>query len=185
MVKRSCISTLEVILKPLGGSRSTHLLTGFVHKAYPPVYAMLAKQAGFDSATIVRGVEGGCIPSLSQLSRYFGYRGDEAISLHRLAPKELGIEQAARMVAIPDQFASDMGQTCFQNTQVLGKVAAHNLELGLEALANKPGTMRDSIIYGVAITLRHIGMASGLEQAADQARKVIASGAALARFDAG
>jgi len=185
MVKRSCISTLEVVLRPLCGSRTTHLITGFVHKVYPPVYAMLAQHAGFDSAAIVRGVEGGCIPSLSQLSRYFGYSGDEPLELHRLVPSELGIDQQERMVAIPDQYSQDIKQSCFGNTGVLSAVVVYNLELGLDALDGKPGPMRDSIIYGVAIGLKHAGLASDLGDGAARARQAIASGQALTRFKAG
>lgn len=185
MVKRSCLSTIEVVLRPLYGNRSTHLLTGFVHKVYPPIYAMLAKHCGFDSAMIVRGVEGGCIPSLSQPSRYFSYRGEQAIQLHRLAPRQLGIRQTARMVAIPKHFAAVMKQTDFQSPLLLDGVVAHNLECGLSALANKPGAMYDSLIYGVAIGIRHIGLAASLADGAQQARTAIASGAALARFQAG
>jgi len=185
MVKRSCLSTLEVVLRPLHGSRSTHLLTGFVHKAYPPVYAMLARQSGFDSAAIIRGVEGGCIPSLSQLSRYFGYRGDGTLELFKLVPKELGIEQDARMVAIPERYTRDIERTCYQNSDVLQRVVEYNLELGLDALANKPGPMLDSIVYGVSIGLTHAGVVSDLGQGAELARKAISSGAALGRFEAG
>jgi anthranilate phosphoribosyltransferase len=185
MVKRTCLSTLEVVLKPLSGAKSTHLLTGFVHKAYPPVYAMLARQSGFDSAAIVRGVEGGCIPSLSQLSRYFGCRNDGTMELFKLVPGELGIEQDTRAVTVPDQYADDIEQTCYKNTRVLESVVAHTLELGLDALGNKPGPMQDSIIYGVSIGLTHTGLVSGLGKGAELARKVIASGEALAKFEAG
>ena len=188
MVKRSCLSTLEVVLRPLFGARATHLLTGFVHKVYPPIYALLAKHCGFDSAMIIRGVEGGCIPSLSQVSRYFAYRNDrddDGVKLHRLAPRELGIEQNARMVAIPNRFASAMKQTGFGKTRALDAVAAHNLKLGRDALANKPGAMHDSLVYGAAIGLAHVGLAASLADGAQRARKAIASGDALARFQAG
>ncbi len=185
MVKRSCLSTLEVVLKPLAGSRSTHLLTGFVHKAYPPIYAMLAQQNGFDSAVIVRGTEGGCIPALNQLSRYFGYRGDETLQLHRLAPQELGIEQAARTVAMPDNFAAAVKQTDFHNTDKLSEAVAYNLKLGLVALENNPSAMRDSLVYGAAIALKHTTRATTLADGANQARTVIANGDAMTRFQAG
>ena len=185
MVKRSCLSTLEVVLQPLSGAHSTHLLTGFVHRAYPPIYAMLAQQSGFDSAMIMRGVEGGCIPALNQLSRYFSYRRNQNLQLHRLAPKTLGIEQDDRAIAIPKQFVADIKQADFQNTAKLHALAAHNLELGIAALANTPGAMRDSLIYGTAIGLKHVGLASNLPDGAQRARKVLASGDALARFQAG
>ena len=184
MVKRSCISTLEVVLQPLRGSRATYLVTGFVHKVYPPVYAMLARHAGFDSSAIIRGVEGGCIPSLSQVSRYFGCWGDGELALNKLSPGEFGIEQKQRAIPVPESFQSDIEQTSFNNTQVLKGVVQHTVDLGLEALGNTPGKMRDSLIYGAAIGLRQFRMVSDSHEAAVKASKAIASGEALARFKA-
>ncbi len=184
MVKRSCISTLEVVLQPLRGARATYLVTGFVHKAYPPVYAMLARHAGFDSSAIVRGVEGGCIPSLSQVSRYFGCWGSEELTLNKLAPGEFGIERKQRAIPIPEAFQADIEQTSCDNTRILKGVVEHTVELGLEALGNTPGRMRDSLIYGAAIGLRQFRLASGSREAAAMATRAIASGEALARFRA-
>ncbi|MGI9315947.1 MAG: anthranilate phosphoribosyltransferase [bacterium] len=184
MVKRTCISTLEVVLKPLSGSQRTHLMTGFVHKAYPPVYAALAKQAGFDSAMIIRGVEGGSIPSLSQLSRFFSYHGTEKEKMHKLAPREVGIDQRQRMVPVPAEFEEMVLRSGFGATEVLAPLVARNVELGIAALNNKPGPMLDSLLYGAAIALSHTGRCEGLESGADVARKAIASGEAAARFNA-
>ncbi len=184
MVKRSCISTLEVVLQPLRGARATYLVTGFVHKAYPPVYAMLARHAGFDSSAIVRGVEGGCIPSLSQVSRYFGCWGDEELTLNKLAPTEFAIKRKQRAIPVPESFQADIEQTSCDNTRILRGVVEHTVELGLEALGNTPGKMRDSLIYGAAIGLRQFRMASDSREAATMAAKAIASGEALARFRA-
>ena len=64
IVKRQVLTTVETLVRPICGRVKTHLLTGYVHKAYPPVYAELGRFAGFDSALIVRGVEGGVTPSL-------------------------------------------------------------------------------------------------------------------------
>ena len=184
MVKRTCISTLEVVLKPLSGSERTHLMTGFVHKAYPPVYTALARQAGFDSAMIVRGVEGGSIPSLSQLSRYFGYQDGGEMELHKLAPREVGVEQPFRMVPVPKEFESLFLETGFNTTEVLTPAIIRTLEIGLDALNNKPGPMLDSLIYGAAIALSHSGLSVNLAEGAQQARKAISSGEALSRFNA-
>ena len=63
MIKRQVLTTVEVLSKPIAGQKLTHFVTGYVHKPYPPVYADLAREAGFDTACIVRGVEGGVIPS--------------------------------------------------------------------------------------------------------------------------
>ena len=184
MVKRSCLSTLEVVLKPLAGSRSTHLMTGFVHKAYPPVYAALAKHAGYDSAMIVRGVEGGCIPSLSQVSRYFGYTAHGELSLNKLSPRAIGIDQSERAVPIPQALAELPQQSTFDDTDTLAPLAERAASLGLSALAGESGPTYDSLVYGAAIALFHCARVESLEAGARLARERLDSGAARARFEA-
>jgi anthranilate phosphoribosyltransferase len=184
MVKRTCISTLEVVMKPVSGATKTHLMTGFVHKAYPPVYALLAKSAGFDTATIVRGVEGGCIPSLSQVSRYFAYEACGDMRLYKLVPGDIGVIQDKRMVPIPEQYENEMAQTAYLKTGKLNSAVDHALELGVAALSNKPGAMFDSLIYGASIALNSTGVCESLQAAADKVRQAIASGEVLARFEA-
>ena len=61
IVKRPVITTVEVLIGPVRGKKSTTLITGYVHKPYPPVYEHLAKLSGFDSAVLIRGVEGGVV----------------------------------------------------------------------------------------------------------------------------
>ena len=73
IVKRPCLTTLEVLLGPVRGAQRTHLMTGYVHKPYPPIYTALARASDYASAIIVRGVEGGVIPSLNQPSKLFSY----------------------------------------------------------------------------------------------------------------
>jgi anthranilate phosphoribosyltransferase len=76
IVKRPVLTTVEVLLTPVRGAKRTHFITGYVHKPYPRVYALLARHAGFDDALIIRGTEGGVIPSLRQDSRmYVGTNG--------------------------------------------------------------------------------------------------------------
>jgi anthranilate phosphoribosyltransferase len=43
IVKRPAITTAEVLIGPLRGRRKTHLVTGYVHKPYPRIYALLAR----------------------------------------------------------------------------------------------------------------------------------------------
>ncbi len=184
MVKRACLSTLEVVMRPIAGARRTHLLTGFVHKAYPPVYAALARHAGYYSAAVVRGVEGGCIPSLSQLSRYFGFRCEEPLVMHRLPPAEVGIERKERALDIPERFADAMAASAYGATSCLEPVAAYARDLGLAALSGEAGPMRDSLVYAAAIALAHGGKAEDLAAGATMARHAIDSGAALVHFQA-
>ena len=45
IVKRPAITTCEAILGPIRGRIGTHLVTGYVHKPYPRIYALLARHA--------------------------------------------------------------------------------------------------------------------------------------------
>ena len=92
IVKRSCLTTLEVLLKPVFGKKGTHLITGYVHKPYPPIYSMLARVSGFQSAMIVRGIEGGVIASLNQPSKLFRYYGEGEDEEVRLDPSNSGVQ---------------------------------------------------------------------------------------------
>ena len=200
MVKRCCITTLEVLLGPLRASAGrTHLMTGYVHKAYPPVYSLLARQAGYDGAMIVRGVEGGCIPSLSQPAKFFHYRdggdNDDAsgeMCETRITPEQAGITRDTRMIPIPPQMlretlvASEVGSAEAGLVSPLDtrRTAVHCVELGLQALAGEGGAMRDSLIYGGAICLLHCERAPDLGDAAAQVRAALDSGAAMKRFAA-
>ena len=102
IIKRQAVTTVETQAMPIRGREKTHLVTGYVHKPYPPIYAMLARHAGFDSALLVRGVEGGVIPSLRQpgkASRYDNHGEEYEIDFD---PVQAGIEQTARAVPLPD-----------------------------------------------------------------------------------
>jgi hypothetical protein len=124
-------------------------VTGYVHRPYPPIYAMLARCAGYDSALLVRGVEGGVIPSLRQPATLIHYHdgGDE--QSHTTDPRALRIDQPVRAVPLPeglpepDQPEDDVIVSV--DTNILAKAAA---EAGLEALAGQPGPTRDSLVYG-------------------------------------
>jgi len=98
MIKRQAVTTVETEAKPIVGKKRTHFVTGYVHKPYPPVYADLAREAGFDSACIVRGVEGGVIPSLRQTGKYFHYHDKGGEIEATVDPVALGIDQPVRAV---------------------------------------------------------------------------------------
>lgn len=189
MVKRTCLSTLEVVMKPLSARRITHLMTGFVHKAYPPMYQLLAHQSGFDSALIVRGVEGGCIPSLSQLSRYFSSRSENGemgeLVLSKLVPGACAIHQSQRAVPIPEKFQGALNRVLDESPEDLMALAEYAANTGLEALQGQPGSMLESLVYGAAICLHHTSRAESIADGASIARQVIRSGQALSQFSGG
>ncbi len=182
IVKRPVITTVEVLIGPIRGKRGTHLMTGYVHKPYPPVYEHLAKLSGFNSAVFVRGVEGGVIPSLKQASKYFEYQNNGALNEINIHPEHINIQQNVRAVPLPD-FASsntenDETAAKFDVDQLASKAA----EVGLAALQGKNGPARDSLIYSGAIMLTHMGVENNLQNSAEQVRTVIDSGKALIHF---
>jgi anthranilate phosphoribosyltransferase len=185
IVKRPVLTTVEVLTGPVRGRLKTHLMTGYVHKAYPPVYAELARQAGFDTAAIIRGVEGGVIPSLKQPARIFCYhdRGEE--SPLECYPDSIGIDQPTRAVPIPAETpAATRPGDEIATTVDIDAAAASAARTGLEALGGQPGPAHDSLVYAAAIVLHHLGRHDSLASAAGAVRQVLASGEALARFKA-
>ena len=181
MVKRSVITTVEVLARPIRGRQRTHFVTGYVHKPYPPVYADLARHAGFDSALIVRGVEGGIIPSLRQAGKYFAYvDGGEEVGFD-IDPGMLGITQPSRAVPIPDdvpQTAKGEGAVSLTDVKRGAEKAA---EYGMAALSGEPGATYDSLVYAGSLVLRHLGRAKDLATAGEVLRDVLDSGRALKR----
>lgn len=189
MVKRSVITTTEVLVGPVRGRSKTHIVTGYVHKPYPPVYAMLARHSGFDSALLVRGVEGGIVPSLRQTGKFISYQGDAEQPKAELEfePTDLGIQQELRATPIPDDVpqAKQMpviGMEPGADVEAVAKLAA---EAGLAALNGTKGTTYDSLVYAGAAILWHLGRQPGLQAGAEQIRAVLDDGSALARFNAG
>lgn len=182
MIKRSVITTVEVLGKPICGRVRTHFVTGYVHKPYPPVYADLARHAGFDSALIVRGVEGGIIPSLRQPGRYFAYTDGGPETGFDIDPGMLGIVQDQRAVPIPaDVPQTERGEGAIALTDVAAG-ARKAAEYGLAALSGEKGPTYDSLVYAGALVLRHLGRARDLGDAAGQLREVLNSGRAATRI---
>ena len=182
MIKRSVITTVEVLAQPIKGRQKTHFVTGYVHKPYPPVYADLARHAGFDSALIVRGVEGGIIPSLRQGGKYVAYTdGGEEID-YDIDPGMVNIEQVARAVPIPadvPQTAKGEGAVSLTDVQAGARKAA---ELGMAALSGQRGATYDSLVYAGALVLTHLGKAKDVTEGSDRIRAVLDSGRAAERI---
>ena len=186
IVKRPVLTTVEVLLGPIRGKKQTHLLTGYVHKAYPPVYAELARFVGFDSAMIVRGVEGGVIPSLQQPAKLFSYHDGGAEQEQQLDPKEFGIEQATRAVPLPKDLPAPAVKLITSNQEFDVDAAAGRIaEIGVDALKGATGPARDALIYSASICLKHLGKADDHNAAATMVKEVLDSGKALACFNAG
>lgn len=182
IVKRQAITTVEVMARPIHGRRHTHLVTGYVHKPYPRIYALLARHAGFDSALLVRGVEGGVIPSLRQAGTCYNYQHLGEEQPFDIDPTALGIEQPVRAVPLPD----DLPQTTRPGDDIAVAVdvpatAQAAAQAGLAALGGSRGPTYDSLVFSGALVLWHLGREPSMSAAANRVRKALDSGRAARR----
>ncbi|WP_298608465.1 anthranilate phosphoribosyltransferase [uncultured Thiothrix sp.] len=179
MVKRQVLTTVETMLGPIRARGKTHCMGGYVHKAYPPIYASLARQAGFATAIFVRGVEGGVIPSLQQAGRLFAYPAQAQECQVDLAPQDLGILAETRAVPLPPDLVP--AEDALIDSEALATKAAR---LGLAALAGERGLTYDSLVYACTICLSQLRHYPDLPTAAQAVRAVLDSGQALTVFKA-
>jgi len=183
MVKRPAITTTEVLAGPIKG-KSTHLVTGFVHKPYPRIYALLARHAGYDSALLVRGTEGGIIPSLRQTGKIWHYHQQGDVQEVDFKPEALGINQALRAVPLPEHLPGYRKKTDGGASRVdASAIAAEAARVGIDALEGKPGATCDSLVYGATLCLWHLNRHRSLSEAANAVREVLQSGKALKHFN--
>lgn len=186
IVKRTAITTLECLVGPLRGQEKTTLYTGFVHKAYPPVYSDLARMVGFDNAIIARGVEGGLIPSLQQPAKVHFYAdGGEDQLLVVNAAKDLAMDHKTRSTPLPKDIAIyDIPEAEDRPSFDLDAAVKATLKAGLSALEGKDSSSKDALVLAAAIALFKAHKADSLTAGAEMARAAIDSGEALKRFKA-
>jgi anthranilate phosphoribosyltransferase len=185
IVKRPCLSTLEKLCGPVRATGRTHLVVGYVHSGYERLLPLVAREAGYASALVIRGVEGGVIPPLNSQARVISYRPGGADESWKLDPREAGIESDVRAVPLastPDQTAADESFDDASQERDLSHLAARAAEAGMEALNGKSGPPRDSLILPTAVILRQVGRAASLTEGADLARRALDSGEAQRRF---
>ena len=184
IVKRPALATVEVMAGPVRGRRRTHIVTGYVHKPYARIYLLLARQAGFDSALVVRGIEGGLVPSLRQNAKIWTYRDGADEHDTDISPADVNVDQTVRAVPLPAEVAGYRRKSDSTGAEVDGTaIAKAAAEAGLEALDGAPGPARDSLVYAGALVLWHTGRARRLDEAAALVREALDDGRAQARFD--
>ena len=157
IIKRQVLTTVEVLSKPIAGRKKTHFITGFVHKPYPPIYAELARVAGFETACIIRGVEGGVTPSLRQAGRYFQYHDKGPESEVSIDPASLGIQQNVRAVPLPGSVVTAEGEDEIVAAIDIPATARAAAEAGIAALKGTKGAFYDSLVLSGSIVLHHVG----------------------------
>jgi anthranilate phosphoribosyltransferase len=184
MVKRPVIATSERTIGPIRGQLKTHLITSYVHKAYPRVYSLLAEFAGFDTALLIKGVEGGITPSLRDQSKMISYTESFNGTTIDLLPEYCNISSDQRAQPIPNHLKAE-DNTNSPAADAMNAAAQLSAQLGIAALQGANGYTRNSIIYSGAAILKHLGIQPTLLSAADTVKEVLDNGAAKAHFDAG
>ena len=175
VIKRTVLNTLETLIGPIKGI-NTHSILGYVHKPYPPIYASLCDKAGFTSSLLIRGVEGGVVPSLRQKGLMISYYGGIEKDRVDIDPKLLGIDSELRSISFPKKF---------ENLKDKDLLAKHVVDLGCSALYGDKGMFYDGLVYSTSLILWHLRGSQTLPLAAEMVRSALNSGKALVRLNAG
>ena len=182
IIKRPVITTIEVLANPIIG-KQTHFVTGYVHKAYPPVYLNLSRNAGFNTALVIRGTEGGVIPALNKNGKVHFYKDknndNESAEVDPL--KDLDIDQKVRAVEVPNNIQKLSPSDKIESKVDPNNLASESIKLGLDALSGKDGVMKDCIIYGASLILSNITN-DDLPHCKKTVKEVIESGSCLKRI---
>ena len=172
VIKRTVINTVETLIGPLRG-KTTHSILGYVHKPYPPIYAHLVKSSGMDTALLVRGVEGGVVPSLRQKGLMISYQGTKEQDRVDIDPSSIGIDQDMRAISFPGEMdvKSDIKD-----------LAEYTVKLGRSALSGEQGMFYDGLVLSASLILWHTKKSDSLADAAKIVRSTLDSGKVLNRL---
>lgn len=183
MIKRTPLTTLETLAIPVKGAERTHQLSGYVHPPYARLYALLAQAAGFTSALITKGVEGGFIPSLRQSSKWIRFVTDSPFTEGEIDPMALGIDQPVRAPLLPNE-KGDVAETEIEKEAFDAIAAARAAAAaGLAALKGERSATADALVAGAALALWHTGKAASLAEGAERARAALRDGSAWACWE--
>ena len=181
IIKRPVITTVEVLVKPIS-SKHDAFFTGFVHKPYPPIYLELSRNAEFHSASVVRGTEGGIIPSLRQIGKVHYYdKPSEEDKMYEVKPEDLQINDESRAVDIPESIVRKDTKDKIESKVSAADIAKATVKSGQEPLSGKNGAMKSCIQLGASIILQRM-TGNDIKECSKEVLKVIDSGSALKRM---
>lgn len=168
LVKRTALTTLERILMPIKGTRETHLVLGYVHKAYPDIYSEVALAAGYDSVLLLKGLEGGLAPAINKPLRRYHVTKSDAVSPQK------HIEEVSAL------FNRNVSGPSLRSEQNHVEQA---LAVGLEALSGTQGVARDSLTLASANILLSHSHFTSLADAVENVHRCLDNGSAQASFE--
>lgn len=185
IVKRPVLTTAEVLLSPIQGQHQTHLVTGYVHKPYRETYAMLARHCELDSLLLIRGTEGGVIPSFKARAHLVRYDASTPEKEHDIPLTDLGLDRNYRAADIPADTPPPKQDDYIGMKWDINALAGLCAVSGVSALEGEAGPVQDAAVLGSALIMWHTGHESTLLSAVEKARQAIGSGQALKHLNAG
>jgi len=173
IVKRTAITTLERLLMPIK-AENTHLVLGYVHKAYPEIYSTIASFAGYSSAMLTKGVEGGFVPALNKPMRsfMFDFMSDSKRNTNEVTEKAIN--------EIPNELTSKSAAPIADEDSI--KAVRQCLDMGLESLAGKANPLRNSIVVASAQIISAYDQQLSFTLAVEKVQNCLDNGSAQARF---
>jgi len=171
IVKRTALTTLERVLLPIRGKVQTHLVLGYVHKAYPEIYTRAAEQAGYNSVLLVKGVEGGVAPALNKPLRRFFFD----------LPASGSVDQQKQIVDIQRLNLSTVAPVKMSATE---DAVEQTLQLGLDMLNGQHNMARDSLLLSAGQVLSSYLPDTSITQAVEKVQNCLDNGSALTHFEA-
>lgn len=148
IVKRTALTTIERLLMPIAAREKTHLTLGYVHRAYPEIYACLAKAAGYQNVLLLKGVEGGLAPALNKPLRRYSF--DESLPVDEFSSY---VDAKKQLIESESIFESASAALSFDSESEPVECC---LEVGLSVLAGKQSVARDSLALASAqILIEH------------------------------
>ena len=179
IVKRTVITTLERLLMPIKAKNNTHFVLGYVHKAYPQIYASIAQLAGYDSALLLKGVEGGLTPALNKPLRRYYFDSDSFADTEFASAEE--VEKHKQVIELE---LYKEAQVAAQQSSSQGKLAVEEtLSLGLEVLAGVHCPARDSLCLAAGQILWAHNHADNLIQGVEKVSACLDEGKAKIMFN--
>lgn len=174
IVKRTALTTLERLLMPIKARNKTHMVLGYVHKAYPEIYSSIAAMAGYSSALLSKGVEGGFVPALNKPLRQFQFDFDSS---------DWAVTEK-KLFDVPDQISSfEAAPSVLKSTNQDLDLAVQNcLELGLDALAGKDNSLRNSLIVAAAQIITSYQATDTFSLAVEKVQNCLDNGSAQDSF---
>ena len=179
IVKRTAITTLERLLMPIQARNKTHFVLGYVHKAYPQIYGAIAQLAGYNSALLLKGVEGGLTPALNKpLRRYFF--DDPELNEIDFSDSDK-VDSAKTVIELePDLLAA----VTAHQSEAIGQTAVEEcLSIGLDVLSGKQCVARDSICLSAGHVLFAHKRADSLKDGVQKAGLYLDNGKAKSAFN--